>query len=51
MGGDLEVEGVVIPSCSEGRCLGFWWRRDLFATRQLRKESARQGGPFFSLEV
>ena len=47
MGGDLEVEGVVIPSRSGARCLWFWWRRICLLLGQLRKEAARQGEPFF----
>ena len=27
----VEVEGVVIPSKFEGKCLGYWWRSDLLA--------------------
>ena len=41
MGDDLEVEGVAIPSCSEARCLGSWWRRDLFATRAVEEEISK----------
>ena len=47
MGGDLEVEGVVSPSRSEARCLGFWWRRDLFATRAVEEGISKARRAFF----
>ena len=51
MGSDLEVEGVVIPSHSEARCWGFGGGGICLLPAQLRKESARKGEPFFSLEM
>ena len=50
MGGDLEVEGVVIPSRSKARCLGFWWRRDLFATRAVEEGISKARRTFFQFE-
>lgn len=47
MGSDLEVEGVVIPSCSEARCLEFWWRRDVFATMAVEEEISKARRVFF----
>ena len=47
MGGDFEVEGAVIPSSSEARCLGFWWRRDLFATRAVEEGISKARRAFF----
>ncbi len=28
-----EVEGLVLPASTEGRCLGYWWKGDPLATR------------------
>ena len=47
MGGDFEVEGAVIPSSSEARRLGFWWRRDLFATRAVGEGISKARRAFF----
>ena len=44
---DLEVEVIVIQSCSEARCLGFWWRRGLFATRGVEEGISKARRAFF----
>ena len=30
-----EVDGAVVPVSSEAKCLGYWWRRDLMASRSV----------------
>ena len=48
-GSDVEVEGVIIPSRPEAKCLGYWWKGDLFATRAVDeniKKARHTFGPF-----
>ena len=44
-GSDVEVEGIIIPSRPEAKCLGYWWKGDLFATRAVDEniKKARRG--------
>ena len=47
VGCDVEVEGVKLSSNSEGKCLGFWWRRDLLATRAIEEGIKKARKAFF----
>jgi hypothetical protein len=42
-----EVEGSLLPSGYEGKCLGFWWRRDLMASRAVEEGIRRARRSFF----
>ena len=46
---DLEmvVEDAVIPVSSEGKCLGYWWRGDLFAARSVEENIGKARRSFF----
>ena len=32
---DCEVDGSVLPAGDVGKCLGYWWKADLLATRSV----------------
>ena len=49
-GNGIEIEGEVVPWRSEAKCLGYWWKGDLFVTSAVDK-GARQGERFSSLVV
>ncbi len=42
-----EVDGSVLPASSEGKCLGFWWKSDLLATRAVEDNIKKAQTPFF----
>ena len=41
----------MVPWRSEAKCLGYWWKGDLFATRAVDEGISKQGGRFSSLVV
>ncbi len=43
----VEVGGAVIPRSSEAKCLGFWWKGDLFATRAVEEGISKARRAFF----
>ncbi len=42
-----EVEGSVLPASGEGKCLGFWWKGDLLATRAVEENISKARRAFF----
>ena len=42
-----EVEGSVLPASGEGKCLGFWWKGDLLATRAVEENIKKARRAFF----
>ena len=42
-----EVDGVIIPVRSEVKCLGFWWRDDLFASKSVSENIGKARRSFF----
>ena len=51
---ECEIDSSVLPSGYEGKCLGYWWRGDLLASRAVvlwKRTFRRPGEPFFTLEA
>ena len=46
-----EVNGAVIPVRSEAKCLGYWWRNDLLASKSVSENIGKARYFFFSMEV
>ena len=44
---EMVVEDAVIPVSSEGKCLGYWWRGDLFAARSVEENIGKARRSFF----
>ncbi len=42
-----EVEGSVLPASGEGKCLGYWWKGDLLATRAVEENIKKARRAFF----
>ena len=42
-----EVEGSVLPASGWGKCLGFWWKGDLLATRAVEENIKKARRAFF----
>jgi len=45
---ECEVDGCVMPCSGVGKCLGFWWRRDLLATRCVDENIKKARRAFFN---
>ena len=43
-----EVEGTVMPAGDVGKCLGYWWKGDLFATKSVDENIKKARRSFFS---
>ena len=43
----LEVDGSIIPSGKEGKCLGYWWSGDLTAARAIEANIQKARRAFF----
>ena len=43
-----EVEGCVLPISDAGKCLHFWWRKDLLATKCVEDNIQKARKAFFS---
>lgn len=41
------VEGSVIPASDEGKCLGYWWRGELLATKSVDANIRKAWSAFF----
>ena len=48
VGPNCEVGGCVLPVSSEGKCLGFWWRWNLLASRCVEENIKKARKAFFS---
>ena len=46
---DAMVDGSSIPHVDEGKCLGYWWRHGLMATRCIEENVKKARGAFFKL--
>ena len=44
---ECEIDGSVLPSGYEGKCLGFWWRRDLLASHAVEENNQKARIAFF----
>ena len=44
---ECEINGSVLPSGYEGKCLGYWWRRDLLASRAVEENIQKARKAFF----
>ena len=44
---ECEIDGSVIPSGYEGKCLGYWWRGDLLASRAVEENIQKARRAFF----
>ena len=42
-----EVDGAVLPAGDTAKCLGYWWRCDLLATRSVGENVVRARRAFF----
>ena len=42
-----EIDGAVIPAGDCGKCLGYWWRGDLLATKSVDENIAKARRAFF----
>ena len=43
------VEGSVIPASDEGKCLGYWWRGNLLATKSVDENIRKARSAFFTM--
>ncbi len=41
------VDGSILPASGTGKCLGFWWSRDLMATRCIEENKKKARKAFF----
>ena len=46
-GSEVEVEDVAIPHGSEGKCLEYWWQRDLLAVWAVEENIKKARRSFF----
>ena len=46
-----EVDGCVLPEGDVGKCLGYWWRGDLLATKCVIENSLKPTVPFSTMGV
>ena len=44
---ECEIDGSVLPSGYEGKCLGFWWRGDLLASHAVEENNPKSRTAFF----
>ena len=44
---ECEIDGSVLPSGYEGKCLGFWWRRDFLASHAVEENNQKARIAFF----
>ena len=44
---ECEIDGSVLPSGYEGKCLGYWWRGDLLASRAVEENIQKARRAFF----
>ena len=44
---DSEVDGSVLPSGDAGKCLGYWWKGDLSASRSVEENIQKARRAFF----
>ena len=42
-----EVDGSVLPAGDVGRCLGYWWKSDLLATKSVEENIVKAHRAFF----
>ena len=42
-----EVDGSVLPAGDMGKCLGYWWKGDLLATRAVEENIMKARRAFF----
>ena len=42
-----KVEGTVMPAGDVGKCLGYWWKGDLFATKSVDENIKKARRCFF----
>ena len=45
--GHCEIYGAVIPVRSEAKCLGYWWRNDLLASKSVSENIGKTRRSFF----
>ena len=45
------VKDSVLPVRNTAKCLGYWWSRDLFATKCVDETSGRQGEHFLVMVI
>ena len=44
---ECSIDGEVIPAVDAGKCLGYWWRRDLMSSRAVQENIKKAGRSFF----
>ena len=44
---ECSIDGELIPAGDVGKCLGYWWREDLMATRAVEENMKKAQKSFF----